>query len=158
VTSTVVLVALLLACFVAWQVTEGTLSIHSITTARREAFYWSVVMGTFALGTAAGDLLAHPLGLGWLLAGLVFTAIMLAPAVAYRWLGLNAIAAFWLSYVFTRPVGASFADWFASHNAGGLGFGTLPVTIGSTLLIVAFVGYLAVTRRDARPAPDCVPG
>lgn len=159
VASTSVLIVLLVACFVAWYATEGTLSIHSITTWRREAFYWSVVMGTFALGTAVGDLLAlldlsrltaAPDGqFGWFNAGLVFTVLMLAPAIAYRWFGLNAVVAFWLAYVMTRPVGASFADWFASSKAGGLGYGTLPVTIGSTLLIIAAVGYLAHTRHDA---------
>lgn len=156
--STSAFVVLLVGSFVAWYAVEGTLSIHSIVTARREAFYWAVVMGTFALGTAAGDLLAKlklpgllptPDGtFGWFSAGVVFAVLMLLPALAHRFLGLNGIVAFWLSYVMTRPVGASFADWFASHKYGGLGFGTLRVTVGSTLLIVAFVAWLAVTRRD----------
>ncbi len=97
--------------FVLWRASEGTLSIHSIHTRRRELFYWAAVMATFALGTAAGDLLAVTLHLGYLAAGVVFTALLLVPAVGYRWFGLNASLAFWAAYMLTRPVGASFADW-----------------------------------------------
>jgi uncharacterized membrane-anchored protein len=103
-------VAVLLAL---WHRTEGTLAIHSITTHRREVFYWATVLATFALGTAAGDLTASTLGLGYLASGVLFAATIAVPAIAHRWWGLKPVLAFWAAYVLTRPLGASFADWLA---------------------------------------------
>ena len=149
---------------VTWYLTERTLSIHSIRTRRREAFYWATVLATFALGTALGDMTATTLHLGYLTSGIMFTLIFAVPGVAYRWLRLNAIAAFWFAYIVTRPLGASYADWMGvSHTVGGLGFGRGPVAIVLTIPIVALVAYLAVTRRDveqaaAAPRPGPSPG
>ena len=112
-----------------WWRSEATLSIHSVTTRRREFFYWATVMATFAFGTAAGDLTAASLGMGYLRSGLLFGAMILVPLVAWR-LGLNAVAAFWTAYILTRPLGASFADWFAKPvSRTGLGYGDGPVTL-----------------------------
>jgi uncharacterized membrane-anchored protein len=147
--STIFYAVALALIFVMWSRSEKTLSIHSIYTRRREQFYWATVLATFALGTAAGDLTATPLHLGYLDSGLMFAAVIVIPALGYRLLGLNEIAAFWFAYILTRPVGASFADWLAvSRSRGGLGLGTGLVSLGLTALIALFVGYLAITRRD----------
>ncbi len=135
--------------FTVWHRSEGTLSIHSITTRRRELFYWAAVLATFAMGTAAGDLAAYTVGLGFLSAGLFFACLFALPAIGYRFFHLNAILAFWTAYVITRPLGASFADWMGkSRHAGGLGFGDGPVAFVLTAIIVAFVAYLSVTGTD----------
>lgn len=145
--STVAFSLVLAAVFALWYASERTLSIHSIDTRRRELFYWAAVMATFALGTAAGDLTAVTLRLGYLASGFVFAAAILVPALAYWRLGLNAVAGFWIAYVLTRPLGASFADWLAvSHARGGLALGTGPVSLALALLIVAIVSYLAMIR------------
>jgi uncharacterized membrane-anchored protein len=136
--------------FVCWNATEKTLSIHSITTPRREAFYWATVVATFALGTAAGDLLATPLGLGYFGAGLVFIGLMTIPALGYRFCGLNAVVAFWFAYVITRPIGASLADWLSKPpGLSGLGWGDGQVSIGFTIVIVGLVWYLTVQHADS---------
>ena len=139
--------ATLVAVFILWYRTEHTLSIHHIDTPRRELFYWATVMATFALGTAAGDMTAATLGLGYLASGILFGLLFAVPAVGYRFLGLNAIASFWFAYVVTRPLGASFADWFGKSALGGLGFGDATVSLVLTLLIVGFVAYLTMSRR-----------
>ncbi|MGW7573206.1 COG4705 family protein [Streptomyces sp. NPDC054765] len=139
----------LAALLTAWYRTEGTLSIHSIRTRRRETFYWATVLTTFALGTAVGDLTAGTLHLGYLPSGILFAALIAVPALSGRFLGLNAVAAFWWAYVLTRPLGASFADWMGVSTArGGLGWGTGPVTLALTVPIVLLVGYLAVSHKD----------
>lgn len=144
--------ATLAAVFGCWYASERTLSIHSIFTARRELFYWAAVLATFALGTAAGDLTAVTLGLGYFASGLLFAAAIAVPAVGYWRFGLNAILAFWAAYVLTRPLGASFADWLAvSHVRGGLDLGTGPVSLALAALIALCVAYLSVTRKDAPP-------
>lgn len=146
--STVSFLLVLAIIFSVWYASERTLSIHSITTRRRELFYWAAIIATFALGTAAGDLVAATLNLGYLLAGLLFAALFVAPALA-RWIfGLNGIVAFWLAYIMTRPLGASFADWFGKATLGGLDVGDGWVTFVLTILIIGFVAYLTVTRRD----------
>jgi uncharacterized membrane-anchored protein len=138
----------LAAVFALWYRTEGTLSIHSIHTRRREAFYWATVLATFALGTAAGDLSAT-IGLGYLGSAVLYAVAIAVPAIAHRWGGLNAVAAFWTAYVITRPLGASVADWMAlGHSRGGLALGLGPVTLSWTVAILGFVGYLAVSRKD----------
>jgi len=135
--------------FVAWYVTEKTLSIQSIHTRRREAFYWATVLGTFALGTAAGDCTAFNMHLGLFTSGVLFTVLIAIPALAYKYFGLNEIFAFWFAYVMTRPLGASFSDWMASGRAG-LGWGTGPVSLGLAIIIICLVGYMAVTQKDVK--------
>jgi uncharacterized membrane-anchored protein len=135
--------------FVAWYRTEGTLSIHSIRTPRREAFYWATVLATFALGTALGDLTATTLHLGYLASGIMFTLLFAIPGLAHWRLRLNSVVAFWTAYILTRPLGASYADWMGvPHNVGGLDLGRAHVAIALTIPIVLLVGYLAVTRLD----------
>ncbi|SOE10995.1 Uncharacterized membrane-anchored protein [Streptomyces sp. 2323.1] len=147
----------LAAILTAWCVSEGTLSIHSIRTRRRETFYWATVLATFALGTAVGDLTAGTLRWGYLPSGLLFTALIAVPALSGRFLGLNAVAAFWWAYVLTRPLGASFADWMGvSASRGGLGWGTGPVTLTLIVPIVLLVGYLAITHKDTPPEQQAV--
>jgi uncharacterized membrane-anchored protein len=137
--------------FAVWYATEKTLSFHSIYTRRREAFYWAAVLATFALGTAAGDMTADTLGLGFLASGIMFGVAIVVPLVAYKWFNLNAVAAFWVAYVLTRPLGASFADWGASPSfRGGLGWGTGPITLVLTIAIVGLVGYLTYQARAKR--------
>jgi uncharacterized membrane-anchored protein len=140
-----VIVAALLAL---WYRVEGTLAIHSITTRRREVFYWCTVVATFALGTAAGDLTATTLGLGYLASAVLFAVAIAVPAAAHRWGRLDPVLAFWAAYVLTRPLGASIADWLAiDSERGGLGLGTGPVSVVLTVVIVLAV---ALTARRAR--------
>ncbi len=137
--------------FLIWWRVEGTLSVHAITTARREGFYWAAVMATFALGTAAGDLTATSLGLGYLGSGVLFLLVFAAPGVVFAITRRAAIATFWIAYVATRPLGASFADWFAVSRArGGLDLGSGPVSSVLLLLFAALVGALAVRARATR--------
>jgi uncharacterized membrane-anchored protein len=145
--STSVFAVALAAIFLVWYRVEGTLSIHSITTVRREFFYWMTVTATFALGTATGDLTAVALHLGYLSSALIFTGFIVLPGFAYRFAGANAVAAFWISYVLTRPLGASYADWLGvSHARGGLNWGPGNVA----LLFSAFIalGVLALGRLE----------
>jgi uncharacterized membrane-anchored protein len=152
--STTFYAVVLAVIFIVWYRVEGTLSIHSIRTPRRELFYWATVLATFALGTATGDLTARTLNLGYLASGIWFSIAFAAVAVAHWKFGLNSILAFWICYVLTRPVGASFADYVAfPHSFGGLGVGHGPVALFLTFLIVIFVGYLQVTRKDVEEAP-----
>jgi uncharacterized membrane-anchored protein len=135
--------------FVAWYACEKTLSIHSINTPRRELFYWATVMATFALGTAAGDMTASTMGLGYFTSGVMFGILFVIPALAYRLIGLNPILAFWMAYILTRPFGASFADWAGKSNSlSGLGLGTGEVSVILGVLIIVLVGYLTVTHKD----------
>ena len=132
-----------------WHRVEHTLAIHSISTTRRELFYWATVAATFALGTAAGDLTATTLGLGYLASGVVFAVAFALPALAHRYAGLNAVLAFWIAYVLTRPLGASFADWIAvPPGRGGLDLGTGPITLVLVVAIAAGVTALSVRRRQ----------
>ena len=141
---------------VLWRRSEGSLSIHTITTPRRERFYWATVLSTFALGTAAGDLTADQLELGFLLSGVLFAAVMLVPALGWAKLGMNSVLAFWFAYVITRPLGASFADWFGKPHSfgGGLGYGDGTVTLVASILIVLLVGYLSLTHGAVPDRPD----
>lgn len=136
--------------FLIWYKVEKTLSIHSINTSRRELFYWATVMATFALGTAAGDMTAATLGLGYLLSGVLFAILFIIPAIGYWKFGWNEIFSFWFAYVITRPLGASFADYFGKPILGGLGLGDAQVSVVLTLLIIIFVAYLTVTRKDIK--------
>lgn len=140
----------------AWYTSERTLSIHSITTPRREFFYWSTVVSTFALGTATGDVMAQTYHLGYFTSGVMFTALIVLPAVGYR-LGLNPVAAFWTAYILTRPIGASFSDYLGfPHSVGGVGIGHGPVAVTTSLIFIVLITYLAVTGRDM-PAGAAVP-
>jgi uncharacterized membrane-anchored protein len=137
--------------FYVWHRAEGTLSFSAINTRRREAFYWAAVMATFALGTAVGDLTAFSWGWGALASGIIFAMLIALPAMARRWVGLNTVAAFWIAYILTRPLGASFADWMGGPTRhGGLGWGMALVAGVWSAAIVAFVVYLATTRSDVR--------
>jgi uncharacterized membrane-anchored protein len=136
--------------FIVWHRVEGTVSIHCISTRRRELFYWSAVMATFALGTAAGDMTARTLNLGYLTSGIAFAALIAVPLIGWR-LGLNPIVAFWFAYVVTRPLGASFADWMGvPHTLGGLDWGRGDVSLGLTIPIVILVAFFAATRLDVQ--------
>ncbi len=149
--STISFSASLALIFVIWFRVESTLSIHSITTKRREVFYWATVLATFALGTAAGDMTASSLGLGYFSSGLMFAGIILVPLLAWWRLGLAEIPAFWFAYIVTRPLGASFADWMGvSHERSGLGWGTGPVSLALAGLILMLVAYLSYTESDRR--------
>jgi uncharacterized membrane-anchored protein len=149
--SSVFFAVALAVVFVSWDRTEHTLSFHKIDTFRRELFYWAAVVATFAMGTALGDLTAVTLGLGYLASAVVFAAVIAVPAAGYRWFGWNSIFCFWFAYVATRPLGASFADWFGKPSAsGGLGLGEGPVALVLALMIFGLVAYLAVTRRDVQ--------
>ena len=148
--------------FVLWRGSEGTLSIHSIVTLRRELFYWATVCATFALGTATGDLTAYTLHLGFLASGILFAVVIAVPAIAHRFAALDAVAAFWFAYIITRPLGASFADWMGvPHALGGLNWGRGTVAVSLTIVIAGFVAYLSVSRVDVaertEPAPLAEP-
>jgi uncharacterized membrane-anchored protein len=139
-----------------WWRSEGTLSIHSIVTRRREIYYWVTVLATFALGTAVGDLTAVSLHLGYLPSGILFAVVIAVPAIGWWRFHLNPVFAFWFAYVITRPLGASFADWFGKpHSIGhGLGYGDGTVTLVAGVAIVAAVAYLAITRSDIQESID----
>jgi uncharacterized membrane-anchored protein len=151
---TTLLWALILAgVFWTWHHQERTLSIHSITTQRREAYYWATVFATFALGTALGDFTAMSLGLGYLASGIFFGVIILLPALAWWRMGLNGVAAFWMAYVVTRPHGASFADYISKPpSMSGIGFGDGPTTVVFALAVFVLVTYLAIAKPDVQPS------
>jgi uncharacterized membrane-anchored protein len=161
--ATIVLAIVLAVIFAFWYRSEHTLSIHSITTRRREAFYWTTVIATFALGTAAGDMTATTFGWGYLTSGIVFGIAIIVVGIVYHIVGrmipaehrhrsTNAVLSFWFAYILTRPLGASFADWMGEPRAkGGLEWGGGTVSIILFAIIAAFVAYLAVTRKDVQP-------
>ncbi|MBN9630765.1 MAG: hypothetical protein J0I18_09175 [Actinobacteria bacterium] len=150
--STAVFAIALIATFAVWYGFERTLSIHDIVTRRREAFYWLAVLFTFALGTAAGDLVAEQLNLGYLVSVIVFAVAIGAVALAHFGFKLNAIVAFWIAYVLTRPLGASLGDLLSQPTAdGGLGFGTIVTSLIFLAAILALVVYLSVTGRGRTP-------
>lgn len=149
----IVYLVLLCGLLAWWQHSEGTISVHSITTARRERFYWGVVLLTFGLGTALGDATAIDVGLGFNWSILLFGVLILVPLALWR-VGLDATVAFWASYVLTRPLGASVADFLASPHRGGIGWGTGVVTAGGVTLFAALVAYLHVTHRDDEQVLD----
>ena len=163
-TTTIVFSVALLLTFVVWYVVEKTISVHSIVTTRREAFYWLAILFTFALGTAAGDLTAEKFGLGYLTSIFIFAGLIAIVTITHfvvkrilaaehRHQSRNAVLAFWLAYIFTRPLGASIGDYLSQARAdGGLGLG---MTITSALFLIAILGlvvYLTLTREDEIPS------
>jgi|1186.fasta_scaffold74033_1 uncharacterized membrane-anchored protein len=141
------------ACLGAWYAVEGTLSVHQVTTRRREAFYWATVLCTFALGTALGDLTAFRLGLGLLPSAVLFAVAIVVPWLLWRFARLNGVAAFWAAYVLTRPLGASLADWAGKRDGLGLGDGI--VTLLVLLVVAAVVAWLQWSAsRDRVRAGD----
>ena len=154
--STVIFTVALGLTFAVWYAKEGTLSIHSIFTRRREAFYWMAILFTFALGTASGDLMAEKLGLGYLVTGIIVLGVIAAAMIAWR-AGLDAVLAFWIAYIMTRPLGASLGDYLSQSQAiGGLGLGATITSAIFLLAILAVVIYLAFTQRDfiAKPPEE----
>jgi uncharacterized membrane-anchored protein len=147
-TTTIIFSVALAATFLFWFLKERTLSIHSILSNRREAFYWLAILFTFALGTASGDLVAEQFHLGYLSAGVLFGLIIASLSIGYFYLGLDAILGFWLVYIFTRPLGASFGDLLSQpHEYGGFGLGTIITSAIFLAGIVAIVGYMTVTHK-----------
>jgi len=150
VTTTIVFSIALAAVFVAWYASEKTLSIHSIYTTKREAFYWLAILFTFALGTAAGDLVAERFQLGYLVSAVLFGALIAADTIAHKVFRLNPVLTFWIAYILTRPLGASLGDYFSqSPDDGGLGLGTVGTSALFLIAILITVTYLAVTKKDA---------
>jgi uncharacterized membrane-anchored protein len=156
-TSTPIFAAILAVVFAVWYAVERTLSIHSIVTTRREAFYWLAILFTFALGTAAGDLVAEKADLGYAVSILIFGGAIALVAIAHYGLKMNAILAFWLAYILTRPLGASIGDFLTQNSKkyGGLGLGTTTVSYIFVGLILALVAYLSITKID-RTKPDAM--
>jgi uncharacterized membrane-anchored protein len=149
VTTTVAFSIALAVIFAAWYAIEKTLSVHTIFTTRREAFYWSAILFTFALGTAAGDLVAEHLHLGYWVSALMFGALIACAAIAHLGFKLNGIFTFWLAYILTRPLGASIGDYLSQdRNQGGLGFGTVGTSALFLITILSLVIYLAITKKD----------
>jgi uncharacterized membrane-anchored protein len=143
----------LAAIFWLWHRGEGTLSIHSITTTRRELYYWATVFATFALGTALGDFTASVLNLGYFKSAVLFAVIIMIPAIAWRFFGLNAVFAFWFAYVITRPLGASLADWLSKPKSiSGLDYGDAAVSAVTVLAIAALVAVISIARNDIQVA------
>jgi uncharacterized membrane-anchored protein len=132
-----------------WYRSEGTLSIHSVTTRRREIYYWCTVFATFALGTALGDLTATTFNLGYLTSAILFAGAILVPAIGWWRFQLNAVLAFWSAYVLTRPIGASLADYVSKpHRLSGANFGDGPTTLVALIAVAILVAYVAVARSD----------
>ncbi len=154
-TSTAIFTVLMLGTFGAWYASERTLSIHSITTTKREIFYWFAILFTFALGTAAGDLVAEELDFGYWKSAVIFAAIILATYAAHRFLGLNAVLAFWMAYIVTRPLGASVGDYLSQDKAiGGLELGTTKTSFIFLAIILAVVTFISITKKDATLSPE----
>jgi uncharacterized membrane-anchored protein len=152
--STAIFTVILAAAFAVWYFVERTLSIHTIVTTRRELFYWAVVLFTFALGTASGDLVTEELGLGFRLGIVVCGLLIAAIYLGYR-LGADAVLTFWLAYVLTRPLGASLGDFLSqAQTYGGLGLGTIATSIVFLLVIGALVAYLSIGLSSAQTEPN----
>jgi len=152
VTSTSIFAVALAVVFAAWQAKERTLSIHSIRTARREAFYWLTILFTFALGTAAGDLVAEKINIGYWKSALVFSGLIAVVTIAHKAFHANAIAAFWAGYILTRPLGASIGDYMSQAKAdGGLGIGTT----GTSIVFLGVIGLVVIymARRETTQVP-----
>lgn len=148
VVSTIFFAISLAVIFGLWYKVEKTLSIHSVNTTRRELFYWVTVIATFALGTAAGDMSAATLGLGYLWSGILFGIVFLIPGIIYYKVRTKEVFFFWFAYIITRPFGASFADYFGKPILGGLGLGDGIVSAVLAISIIILVGYLTISKKD----------
>jgi uncharacterized membrane-anchored protein len=149
--------SVLAAVFIVWWKVEGTLSIHSIDTTRRELFYWAAVVATFAMGTAVGDFTAYTLGFGYGPSILLFAAMMIVPVLGWRLHWWSPVFCFWFAYVLTRPIGASTADWLGKPvSVGGRGLGAGPVALAFAFAIAALVAWLTVRERLTTSAPEAV--
>ena len=150
ITTTIIFAIALAITFTIWYIKEKTLSSQSITTTKREVFYWIAILFTFALGTASGDLIAEKMNLGYLLSGIIFAGAIAVVYFVYKKFKLNAVWAFWIAYILTRPLGASIGDYLSqSHDDGGLGLGTTVTSIIFLLAILGTVIYLTKTKKDA---------
>jgi len=148
VTTTVIFTIALAISFAAWYMCEKTLSIHSIVTTKREAFYWLAILFTFALGTASGDLIAEHFHLGYLVSAFLFMGVIVVVTIAKYRFRLNAILSFWIVYILTRPLGASIGDYLSQARAdGGLSLGTTATSIIFLVAILSLVVYLTVMKR-----------
>lgn len=153
--STLAFAVLLAMSFGTWYSSEQTLSIHSIYTTRREAFYWATILITFALGTAAGDMISEKLAVGYFWSAVLFLAVIVLITAAFYALHANAVLCFWLAYIMTRPLGASIGDLLSQpRNAGGLGMGTIVTSIVFLVVIVALIIFLSVTKVDVVEVDD----
>jgi len=151
-TTTLIFSIALIVVFASWYWSERTLSVHTISTGKRELFYWAAILFTFALGTASGDLLSEGLNLGYFVAALLFAGVIGLIALAHFYFKMDAILAFWLAYILTRPLGASIGDLLSQAPAdGGLGLGTVGTTALFLATILLLVIYLSVTRKDQTP-------
>ena len=149
VTTAIAFGLVLVAVFVAWYLSEKTLAMHSIRTAKRELFYWAAILFTFALGTSTGDLLAETTGLGYAMSAVVFGAMIAAIAAAYYYLHMNGVLAFWLAYILTRPLGASIGDLLSQpHDNGGWGWGTVGTSMVFLCVILSLVIYLSFKQKS----------
>jgi uncharacterized membrane-anchored protein len=157
-TSTTFFGIVLAATFAAWYWVERTLSIHTIYTTRREIFYWLAILFTFSLGTAAGDLVSEHFGLGYLISGIIFGAIVVAIAIAYFAFRIDGVLAFWLAYILTRPVGASFGDLLSQPTEyGGLGLGTVVTSwifLGTIALVVLYMTLTSVGQEIVKAGSE----
>jgi uncharacterized membrane-anchored protein len=148
---TIIFSVVLLAVFAWWYGSEGTLAMHSIKTTKRELFYWAAILLTFALGTAAGDLLAEGLSLGYAISAVLFGSVIAMIAIGYYRFGMDAVLTFWLAYILTRPLGASIGDLLSQPlKNGGLGFGTVGTTISFTTTIAILIVYLSL-KQEKQP-------
>jgi uncharacterized membrane-anchored protein len=153
-TTTIGFSIILAIVFASWYWSERTLSVHTIVTTKREAFYWLAILFTFALGTSAGDFLSEQLEFGYLLAVGIFAAAIAVVVIAHFVFRLNAILSFWLAYILTRPLGASIGDYLASPSKeGALGLGTILTSVIFLSTILALVVYLAISKRDVIASP-----
>ena len=148
VTTTLIFGIGLIAVFVLWYMSEKTLSVHTITTTRRELFYWAAILFTFALGTSGGDLLSERLKLGYALAAVIFITAIALIYLAYKFIGMSSVLAFWLAYILTRPLGASLGDLLTqAPKDGGLGISTAIINAIFFIVIIGLVIYLTLEER-----------
>jgi uncharacterized membrane-anchored protein len=154
ITTTIIFSIILLIVFVLWYLNEKTLAMHSINTAKRELFYWAAILFTFALGTATGDYLAEALKLGYTQAAMIFGASIAAITAAYYYLGMNAVLAFWLAYILTRPLGASIGDLLSQPTKnGGFGWGTVSTSMLFLSIITSLIIYLSLKQKKPVSLP-----
>lgn len=148
-TTSIIFSVILTLVFIVWYKVEKTLSIHSIRTLKRESFYWLAILFTFALGTATGDLLAETFSVGYPLSAILFGGLIGLTYVSYKCFNLNAVFAFWVTYILTRPLGASIGDYLSQDKSdGGLGFGTTTTSILFLIITLITVVYLTHTKKD----------